>query len=127
MSIGTGIWGREGPSTSPCAVQCSELQYSTVQCSKVQCSTLQFREMACNAMQWNTMKCSEVHQNVLMGLISVPRCLTFCHSNLEGMEYCPSSLFTKTEGHVLTIQDFFCFNRIGWFLHHISENHIKNG
>ena len=29
------------------------------------------------------------------------------HSNLEGIGYCPSSLFSQTEGHVSTIQEIF--------------------
>ena len=50
------------------------------------------------------------------------------HSNLHGIGYRPSSVFTKIEGHVQTIQDkknkTFLNIPIGLFLHHISENPI---
>ena len=55
-----------------------------------------------------------------------------CHSNLHGIGYRPSSLFTKIQGHVSTIQDCFCLkkgldlkSKIGLFLHHILENPIE--
>ena len=53
------------------------------------------------------------------------------HSNLHGIGYCPSRLFTKIESHVQTIPDLiFILSGLDFkiqiclFLHHISENPI---
>ena len=56
------------------------------------------------------------------------------HSILEGVGYRPSSVLTKTEGHVSIIKDNFLLTTglnfeipISVFLHHLLENHILMG